>query len=162
MKTFLILFCVSTMMTSLSFAQESTENFFKSKTYVKNPLELRDPFKRRLNKKKTIQAQSKSKNQLLGIYSNINNSIENKPIESIRIVGVVLGKERRALAKVMEETPGQDGDTNTYYIKEGMHLGENGAEVKAILPGGIILVEKIRNVYDQDEYLETVIPVSSD
>jgi hypothetical protein len=35
-------------------------------------------------------------------------------------------------------------------------------DVKAILPGGIILVEKIRNVYDQDEYLETVLPVSSE
>ena len=47
-----------------------------------------------------------------------------------------------------------------YYIKEGMRIGTNSAEVKAILPGGIVLVEKIRNVYDLDEYLETVIPVS--
>ena len=49
-----------------------------------------------------------------------------------------------------------------FYIKEGMKLGSSGAEVKAILPGGIVLVEKIRNVYDQDEYLETVIPISNE
>lgn len=147
-------------------AQESSEkeyNLFKSKTYVKNPLDLRDPFKRRINKKKTQATQSRTKNQLLGIYSNINNAIESKPIENIRIIGVVLGSERRAMAKVVgEEGLGTDGETNVYYIKEGMKIGENGAEVKAILPGGVVLVEKIRNVYDQDEYLETVIPVSSD
>lgn len=154
-------------MTSLVFAQDSKSdsqyNLFKSKTYVKNPLELRDPFKRRINKKKTLSNQTRSKNQLAGIYSNINNAIESKSIESIRIVGVVLGSERRAMAKIAgEEGSGADGDTNIYYIKEGMKIGENGAEVKAILPGGVVLVEKIRNVYDQDEYLETVIPVSND
>ena len=45
-------------------------------------------------------------------------------------------------------------------LKEGMKIGEDGAELKAILPGGIILVEKIVNVYGQEEYLETVIPIS--
>lgn len=146
---------------SICFAQETDQfNLFKGKTYVKNPLGLRDPFKRRINKKKALASQNKTKNQLLGIYNNINNSIETKPIENIRIVGVVLGVERRAMAKIAGEE-GVDKD-NVYYIKEGMRLGENGAEVKAILPGGIVLVEKIRNVYDQDEYLETVIPVSND
>ena len=41
-----------------------------------------------------------------------------------------------------------------------MKIGEDGAELKAILPGGIIVVEKIVNVYGQEEYLETVIPIS--
>jgi len=45
-------------------------------------------------------------------------------------------------------------------LKEGMKIGDDGAELKAILPGGIILVEKIVNVYGQEEYLETVIPIS--
>ena len=45
-------------------------------------------------------------------------------------------------------------------MREGMKLGLNNAEIKAILPGGIVLVEKIRNVYDEDEYLETILPVS--
>lgn len=70
-------------------------------------------------------------------------------------MGVLIGPERRAMARV-------SGAKDSFIIKEGMHIGPNQAEVKAILPGGVILVEKIRNVYDQDEYLETVLPVSSE
>ncbi len=45
-------------------------------------------------------------------------------------------------------------------LREGAKIGEDGAELKAIMPGGVILVEKIINVYGQEEYLETVIPIS--
>jgi hypothetical protein len=41
-----------------------------------------------------------------------------------------------------------------------MKLGPNNADIKAILPGGIILVEKVTNIYGEDEFLETVIPIS--
>jgi hypothetical protein len=143
---------------------------FRSKTFVKNPLELRDPFKRKINKKKGM-VQGKSK--IPGLYQNIDTNIENKSVESIRIVGVLIGDERRALARIAKSNDsggpkgpggsgGKDGDGPVFYLKEGMRVGPNGAEVKAIVPGGVVLVEKIRNVYDQDEYLETVIPVSSD
>lgn len=160
-KTALVIFILGTFSI---YAQEDGQEYklFKSKTYVKNPLDLRDPFKRKLNKKKT-QSQAKAQNQLNGIYSNVNTSLENRPIESLRVTGIVLGAERRAIVKVINgTTENGERDNSIYYLKEGMHVGENGAEVKAILPGGIVLVEKIRNVYDQDEYLETVIPVSSD
>lgn len=149
-----------TLLVSSVIAQDSGSqyNLFKSKTYVKNPLDLRDPFKRRMNKKKA-SLQARTQSQLTGIYSNFNNSLESKSIESLRVIGIVIGAERRAMVKAQ----GDGGsDENVYYVKEGMKVGENGAEVKAILPGGIVLVEKIRNVYDQDEYLETVIPVSND
>lgn len=140
-----------------AFSQEggASYNLFKSKTYVKNPLDLRDPFKRKINKKKP-QIKKENADGADGYYTNIISSIENKPLESIRVVGVMIGAERRAMAKI------QGDKDNTYYLKEGMKVGPNGAEVKAILPGGVVLVEKIRNVYDQDEYLETVIPVSDD
>ncbi|MEA9354658.1 pilus assembly protein PilP [Bacteriovorax sp. PP10] len=157
----LIIFFICTLATH---AQEEAReyNLFKSKTYVKNPLDLRDPFKRKINKKKSL-SQAKAQNHLDGIYSNVNTSLENKPLESLRVTGVVLGAERRAIVKVIGvTTESGEKDNNIYYLKEGMHVGENGAEVKAILPGGVVLVEKIRNVYDQDEYLETVIPVSND
>ena len=148
-------------------AEDSSEEFnlFKSKTYVKNPLDLRDPFKRKINKKKS-QVQVKAQNQLNGVYTDVNSTLENRNIENLRVIGVILGAERRAIVKVVSGAGAGAGteaaDDNIYYLKEGMHVGENGAEVKAILPGGIVLVEKIRNVYDQDEYLETVIPVSND
>jgi type IV pilus assembly protein PilP len=153
---FLALVC-----SSFAYAQDQDSgtayNLFKSKTYVKNPLDLRDPFKRRINKKKGIQ----QKIHEIGTYSNQTDAIENKPVESIRIVGVMIGKERRAMAKLVDPT-GKVIGTDVYYIKEGMKIGPNNAEVKAILPGGVVLVEKIRNVYDQDEYLETVLPISSE
>ena len=41
-----------------------------------------------------------------------------------------------------------------------MKIGRDKIEVKAILPGGMILVEKITNIYGDDEYIETVIPIS--
>jgi len=145
-----------------AFAQDEGEssgqvfNLFKSKTYVKNPLDLRDPFKRRINKKKS---QNTARNRESGIFTNQGDSIESKPVENIRIIGVMIGKDRRAMAKIMA---GQKLGSEVYYIKEGMKIGPNGAEVKAILPGGVVLVEKIRNVYDQDEYLETVLPLSGE
>lgn len=151
MKYFLIL-CL--LCAGEAFGQSNGEAVpFKGKTLVKNPLDLRDPFKRKINKKKSSLRKGISD----GYFTNIIGSIESKPIESIRIVGIMIGAERRAMAKVQGDT-----DNNTYYLKEGMRVGPNGAEVKAILPGGVVLVEKIRNVYDQDEYLETVIPVSND
>lgn len=137
---------------TLNLYAESSYKFIHSNTYVKNPLELRDPFKRQLVKKKSGMI---SKTGVSSVYKNYDDAIESKPVESIRIIGVMTGSDRRAMAKV-------GTSTETYIIKEGMKLGSNQAEVKAIVPGGVVLVEKIRNVYDQDEYLETVLPVSGE
>jgi type IV pilus assembly protein PilP len=52
------------------------------------------------------------------------------------------------------------GGKDVIILKEGMKIGQDEAELKAILPGGIVLVEKIVNVYGQEEFLETVIPIS--
>jgi type IV pilus assembly protein PilP len=124
--------------------------FIRSKTYIKNPYELRDPFKKRLKAKKGMM---RSKDRAKGIFDNSSESIETKNTDTIKIIGVMIGKDRRAMATTV-------GGKETFIIKEGMKIGENGAEVKAILPGGVVLAEKIRNVYDQEEYLETVLPVS--
>lgn len=129
--------------------------FDEDETSIKNPFELRDPFKRK-SKKSGTREKAYTGFLVNGQYSNLP-EINDYPLSQIRIVGVLLGKERRAIAKVMM-SQGKIGD-DSYMIKEGMTLGENNAEVKAIVPGGIVLVEKIRNVYDQDEYIETVIPV---
>ena len=137
---------------SNSLYAEEAYKFIHSNTFVKNPLDLRDPFKRKLNKKKNS---SGSKKESRGYYKNYDDSIENKPVEQMKIVGVMTGADRRAMVKI-------GNLPETYILKEGMKIGPNQAEVKAILPGGVILVEKIRNVYDQDEYLETVLPVSNE
>lgn len=131
--------------------------FKEGETTIKNPLDLRDPFKK---KKKRLGRRKKSYSGYLtdGKYSNLP-TIQSFPLEQIRIVGIFLGENRRALAKI---NPGDGAlGAETYMIREGMKIGENNAEVKAIVPGGIVLVERIRNVYNQDEYIETIIPVSS-
>jgi type IV pilus assembly protein PilP len=55
---------------------------------------------------------------------------------------------------------GKEDQKKIIIMKEGMKIGPDNAELKAILPGGIVLVEKIVNVYGEDEFLETVIPIS--
>jgi hypothetical protein len=122
---------------------------------MKDKNKLRDPFKRPTFKLASRSKTAKSTDD----FSNIP-TIGNTPLNSIKIVGVLLGKNRRAIAKIV--TGAGTTAEETYILKEGMKLGDEGAELKAILPGGIVIVEKIRNVYDQDEYLETVIPVTTE
>ena len=133
--------------------------FQEGATTIKNPLDLRDPFKK---KRRRLKKRKKNYGGYLsaGKYSNLP-TIESYGLDQIRIVGVLLGENRRAIAKISSGANGKLSN-ESFMIKEGMKIGENKAEVKAIMPGGIVLVEKIRNVYDQDEYIETVIPVSSE
>ena len=128
--------------------------FKKIKTGISNPLEMRDPFKKKMirfkRQKRTFKGFFKDSS-----YSN-RSSLGGISLNNIRIVGVYLGKKRRAIAKKLE---GDALSKDSYILREGMKLGANNAEIRAILPGGIILVEKIKNVYDQEEYIETVLPV---
>lgn len=147
--TFFILFATA------STAQDDQQqyNFFKGqKTFIKNPFELRDPFKRP-NFKKKKSAEKKYGGRVVDDQFTNMPEIGKIDVNDLKVVGIVLGKNRRAVAKIGKQT---------YVLKEGMMLGEDQAELKAILPGGIVLVEKFKNVYDQDEYLETIIPVSAE
>ena len=138
------------------FGEEKLFHFFKAeKTTIKDPFKLRDPFKKKSFKRKGKTGfRMKEKSN----FSNISD-IGKAPLESIRIVGVLVGPERRAIAKIADSA-GKISDNTSYLLKEGMKLGASNAEIKAILPGGVVVVEKITNVYDQEEFLETVIPVS--
>lgn len=130
---------------------------FKDKTAIENPIELRDPFKAPLSKSGTRRAESTGDpNYTLtnGVYSNLKDAdLSTVNIQNLKVVGVLIGKERRVMVQY-------EGSSEVSILKEGMKLGVDKAELKAILPGGIILVEKIINVYGQEEYLETVIPIS--
>lgn len=158
MKYVLLLALIAVV--SSAFAQGAKEkktvsNFFQNKTKIDNPFELRDPFKAPSTR---VEGQNKRGGKMFSVgdgqYSNIaSTDIASTPLHSIRVVGVLIGKERRALTQV-------EGQKGIVVLKEGMHIGPDKAELKAILPGGIVLVEKIVNVYGQEEYLETVIPIS--
>ena len=137
-----------------AYSQKKRDSFFKNKTKLKNPFGLRDPFKAPIKRKE------KSRKKQLeddGVFSNLP-TIEDVPLSSIQITGVFLGRNRRATARIT----GERGKGGTVILKEGMRLGVDQAELKAILPGGVVLVEKIINVYGQEEYLETIIPIVGD
>jgi Tfp pilus assembly protein PilP len=154
MKLFILLTIVISTSVGAQAApkKDRLSEFFQGKTKIDNPFELRDPFKAPQGKQETVQKKQGFFISGKGQYSNIQaKSVEN--IDDIRLVGVLIGKERRALV-----TTGSSKDV--IILKEGMKIGQDEAELKAILPGGIVLVEKIVNVYGQEEFLETVIPIS--
>ncbi len=130
-------------------------NFFKDKTKIDNPFSLRDPFKAPINKGEGKKEGRGFTVTGKGQYSNIGDTpLDQISIDSIKVVGVLIGKERRALINGGKE------NKKIIILKEGAKIGPEAAELKAILPGGIVLVEKITNVYGEEEYLETVIPIS--
>jgi Tfp pilus assembly protein PilP len=132
---------------SWSAADPRLNEFFKGKTSIKDPASLRDPFKAPF-----IPSNEAVKKEEV-IRTNFSNvpPVPELPIEGLQVVGVLIGENRKAIVSV---------GGKTYVLNEGMKLGPNKADLKAILPGGIVLVEKITNVYGQEEYLETVIPIS--
>lgn len=128
-----------------------TDFFGGQKTSIKAPFSMRDPFKRKFETKATKKSDTGPVHRG-GTFTDIS-IVENAELDKIRIVGIFMGKERRAMAEV--------GKGNTFILREGMKLAKGTAELKAIMPGGIALVEKIKNIYDQEEYIETIILLST-
>lgn len=129
------------------------KNFFQDKTNIENPFNLRDPFKAPQTKSDAKKTGRGFKIIGKGEYSNINEvSLDQLNLQTLKVVGVLIGKERRAMVTA--------GGNKITILKEGMKIGPEMVELKAILPGGIVLVEKIVNVYGEEEFLETVVPIS--
>ncbi len=128
------------------------EDIFKGETSIKKPFDLRDPFQAPKFKSEKSRARTSRYN---GKMNNIPKLKTEFNVENINVVGVLIGKERRVLIK----SANQEG-SQVYTLKEGEVMGTKGPEIKAILPGGVILVEKITNVYGENEFIETVIPIS--
>ena len=149
MKIFVIFLIFSTI-GALAAPVDPLTNFFRDKTKIDKPFELRDPFKAPQFKSEKVKINDGVYSSGKGQYTNIVEATV-RSMNEIKLVGVLIGKERRALVA---------NGKSVIILKEGAKIGEDGAELKAILPGGIILVEKMINVYGQEEYLETVIPIS--
>lgn len=159
MKLFFFTIFISIGATAAS-AQSNLEEFFKDKTRIENPLELRDPFKAPQSKGGPRKQGGNKYRRGDSEYSNLTEeNLRDWIIYDIRVLGVMIGKERRAMISRGAEAAGAEAQ-KVVVVKEGSLIGPDNAEVKAILPGGIILVEKIINVYGQEEYLETVVPIS--
>jgi hypothetical protein len=95
-------------------------------------------------KKNTVKKNNIYSNELSGSELTLNN---------LMIVGVALGKKNRAIVKVK-------GKTETYMMTEGDLIGPDQIKLKAVLPSGVIFVEKSTNIYGTQEYFETVLPVT--
>lgn len=137
---------------------KAVADFFRDKTKIENPFELRDPFKAP-NIKSGKKIESGNVNAREQAQTNEERLAEVQ-VSDIKVVGVLIGKERRAAIRIGDKSTEANSSGKTIFVKEGTKIGPDQAEVKAILPGGIVLVEKITNVYGQEEYLETVIPIS--
>lgn len=135
--------------------QELEENSFVGEdNFIEDPFSLRDPFKppQSAPSKRITEKRQKELDRKKGIFSNQEMpSIED--LNDLTIVGVMVGKKRRAVAKFGSQK-------ETFILKEGMKVGNDQAELKAILPGGVVFVERITNIYGQVEYLETVLPIT--
>lgn len=143
LKFFLIFILLSPV------AYPRVEDVFKGQTSLKDPFSLRDPFQ---PPKFKSSAQRKNKQRARGILDNVPRLESDFKLENFEIVGVLIGERRRVVVKV---------ENKTYTLKEGEPFGKGGPEIKAILPGGVILVEKITNIYGEDEFIETVVPISN-
>lgn len=149
---------------SISFAQVSAEDkdtpptILRNKTSIENPMSLRDPFKSPIFKK--IDNSQKVEGGVIrdGVYTNMG-SPQFLTLNGIKILGVVVGQDRRAVA-TNKDSGGTTVKKETYLLREGMTIQNGKVELKAIIPGGVIFVEKITNVYGQTEYLETIVPIS--
>ncbi len=145
MKYMLIILALS------SFSVFSQKRFIEDNTAIKNALKLRDPFKAPKSQQGQGELETKLKE---GVFSNLLRP-DAIALENVRVKGILMGKKRRVIltAGVGEKTP-------TYMLSEGSLIANGTVELKAILPSGVIFVEKVTNVYGQTEYLETVVPIS--
>jgi len=139
-----LIFCLL-LMSSLSFAK--LENLFDEHTTIAKPFSLRDPFE---GPKFKSESKERRDNRVSGIRDDEPKLATDVDLNNLNITGVLIGKERRVLIDV---------GGKVYKFKEEEFLGPNGPRIKAILPGGIILVEQITNIYGEAEYIETVIPI---
>ncbi len=154
MRAFAVLLILVFSSTGLAQVDRSAKNFFKDKTKIDNPFNLRDPFKAPLLKGEGKRSGRGFEITGKGQYSNISEApLEQLNVSNLKVLGVLIGKERRAMVSSGEKS-------RVLILKEGMKIGPEGTELKAILPGGIVLVEKIVNVYGEEEFLETVVPIS--
>ena len=126
------------------------DNIFDGITDIEKPFSKRDPFQA---PKFQSTATRQNREKFSGVMDNQLRIEGEVKIEEVTIVGVLIGKERRVVLKVADKGP--------YTLKEGEKIGYSGPEIKAILAGGIILVEQITNIYGEPEYIETIVPISN-
>ncbi|WP_412473997.1 hypothetical protein [Halobacteriovorax sp. YZS-1-1] len=147
----MIKYIITSIFIVLSFSES-----FGQALDLNNAKNIRDPFKVKYRRK--FGSKRERREKFKGFSNKLNTS--NLRIDQIRVTGIYMGKNPRALIQEVGDNNNGDNKNDVVVIREGMKIGPDQVEVKAILPGGIVLVEKIINVYDEEEYLETILPLS--
>ena len=155
-----LIFCLSSFTFANIKTKDNENDAFKAEIREEY-LKLPDPFKKRTKDPKKTVGKSYKTIMINNSYTNIP-KLNKTSLDSIRIVGIILGKKRLAQAKIVARKGGGGTGDTLYDLREGMKIGENDSEIKAILPGGIVVVEKIKNIYNEDEHIETIIPLIGD
>ncbi len=141
------------LLLTLGTYSKEKDDFFEGKTKIPDPFGLRDPFSVPQQKLK-IDNDIRDGLETPGAPVNIESALRSVNPSQLVVVGVLIGKDRRAVVRSAK------GASDSFVLKEGMIIGKDRAELRAILPGGIVLVEKIKNVYNEDEYIETIVPLT--
>lgn len=93
------IFILSLFVSGNLFAASIIETIFKEKSEIKDPMSLRDPFlSPKIKSKKRIRVANKIGK---GMYSNVP-VIGTVKLENLRIIGVVIGANRRAFVKLTQ------------------------------------------------------------
>lgn len=144
----------------MSWAQDledggANKSIIEDKTSIENPLKLRDPFMAPNLGQSSIDVPNIPNQASIrdGVYTNLP-SAQDLSLNNIKIVGVLLGSNRRVIVT------SKDSRGETFMLKEGMKINGDKVELKSIVPGGAVFVERITNVYGQLEFLETMVPIS--
>ena len=89
--------------------------FERIQTTIPNPLELRDPFKNRLQ---SARREAKTPTTFLrdNAYSNVP-TLGNVTLDQVVITGVLLGQERMATAKIKSDPASPNVGNDSYVIK---------------------------------------------
>ena len=135
-----VIICILFIYSSILSAR--VDNIFDGLTKLEKPFSLRDPFQ---SPKFKSERNKKSVQRASGVLDNIPKLESDFSLERLKITGVLIGKERRVFIN--------SGGKSNFSLKEGDSFGRGGPEIKAIMPGGVILVEKIKNIDVEDEFI---------
>ena len=131
-------------------ANERLEKIFEGKTDIEDISEIRDPFLKPPKEEGNVDLSKRNS----GIWDYEEKLTDKVNVNELEVTGVLIGPTRRVLIKPKKSS------SKTYRFEEGESVGTNGPVVKAILPGGVILAERINNIYGEPEFIETVVPIS--
>lgn len=138
---------------SKSSQERSIQEILQSLTVIENVIDRRDPFEKFVPKFMMVAAPARKDDGNKIVTANIP-ELERLPANSYKVQAVLLGDVYpRALVK----TP----QNNTYIVKKGDKIGNRSGVVGRIDEGGLVVVEKVRNQYNEFSTIETLIEIDS-